>query len=500
LAGLPCNRAFDAVAGAALTAAAACRLIAKTGHDGRVLPMTPHDILAEIWALAGLPPEPLGQVRLSGAEPALASSFRVGAVAQASIAAAGLAAAELWRRRGGEAQEVAVEMRHAAMEFLSEHLFTVDGGPPPGIFDKIWGLYPCGDGRWVRLHTNFPHHREGVLGLLKCEHSREAVAEALKGWKAAEFEAAAAEVGAVVSMMRSPEEWQAHPHCQALDKLPLLSFEKLGEAPPRPLPAADRPLAGVRVLDLTRIIAGPVAGRTLAAHGADVLRVTGPHLPFNPALIIDAGRGKLSAHIDLRQESGRETLRRLLENADVFTQGYRPGAVAQWGFAPEQAAELRPGIVYVSLSAWGHVGPWAGKRGFDSIVQTASGINFAEGRAAGVEGPKPLPCQALDHGSGYLMAFGAMAGLLRRAEEGGSWHVRVALARTGRWLQGLGRLENGFDAEPASREAIADYLEEADSGFGRLSVIRHAAQLSKTPARWARPAMPLGSHPPEWPN
>ena len=462
--------------------------------------MTPHDMLAEIWKLAELPEVALNRVAFSGAEPALPSSFRVGAVAQATIGAAGLAAAEVWRRRGGAAQHVAVDMRHAAHEFLSEHLFTIDGGPPPGIFDKIWGLYQCGDGRWVRLHTNFAHHRAGVLQLLECEYSREAVAASLQDWKAQDFEEAVVEVGAVVSMMRSPEEWQAHPQCLALDKLPLVTIEKIGEAPPQPLPPSDRPLGGVHVLDLTRIIAGPVSGRTLAAHGADVLRVTAPHLPSNPALVIDAGRGKLSTHIDLRAEAGRETLRDLLREADVFTQGYRPGAIAQLGFAPEHAAEIRPGIVYVSLSAFGHEGPWTGRRGFDSIVQTASGINFAEGQAAGVKGPKPLPCQALDHGSGYLMAFGAMAALMRRAELGGSWHVRVALARTGRWLQGLGRVENGFRCPQAERERIPDLLEEADSGFGRLNVIRHAAQLSKTPARWERPAMPLGSHPPAWPE
>jgi crotonobetainyl-CoA:carnitine CoA-transferase CaiB-like acyl-CoA transferase len=388
--------------------------------------MTPHDMLADIWQLARLPAAALDRIAFSDAEPALPSSFRVGAVAQATIGAAGLAAAELWRRRGGTAQQVGVDMRHAAHEFLSEHLFTIDGGPPPGIFDKIWGLYQCGDGRWVRLHTNFEHHRDGVLQLLDCDYSREAVAASLRAWKAQAFEDACAEVGAVVSMMRSPEEWQEHPQCQALDQLPLITIEKIGEAPPRPLPPSDRPLGGLRVLDLTRIIAGPVSGRTLAAHGADVLRVTAPHLPSNRALVIDAGRGKLSTHIDLRAEPGRETLRNLLREADVFTQGYRPGAIAQWGFAPEDAAEIRPGIVYVSLSAFGHQGPWSAKRGFDSIVQTASGINYAEGQAAGVEGPKPLPCQALDHGSGYLMAFGAMAALMRRADVGGSWHVRVA--------------------------------------------------------------------------
>lgn len=456
-------------------------------------------VLAGIWELAGLEASALERVRLSGSEPVLPSSFRVGSAAQATVAAAGLAAAELWRRRGGRPQTVAVEMRHAAIEFLSEHLFKLDGGPPPKIFDEIWGTYRCGDGRWVRLHTNFPHHREAVLALLECEHTRAAVAAALQRWDAAAFEEAAVARGGVVAMMRSPEEWRAHPHCQALDRLPLITFEEIGEASPEPLQPAARPLAGVRVLDLTRVIAGPVSGRTLAAHGAEVLRITGPHLTDNAALVMDGSRGKRSAEIDLREESGRARLAELVREADVFIQGYRPGAIAQWGFSPEAAARLRPGLVYVSLSAFGHEGPWAERRGFDSIVQTASGINHAEAEAAGVDGPKPLPCQALDHASGYLMAVGAMAGLMRRAERGGSWHVRVALARTGRWLQGLGRVENGFDCPGAAEQDLSPYFYETDSGFGRLSVVRHAAELSETPARWERPAMPPGSHPPEWP-
>jgi crotonobetainyl-CoA:carnitine CoA-transferase CaiB-like acyl-CoA transferase len=461
---------------------------------------TPRDILAELWALVGLRAGALTQARLVGAEPALPSSFRVGALAQATIAASGLAAAELWRQRGGAEQEVTVDMRHAAVEFLSERLFTVDSGPPPSIVDRIWGLYPCGDGRWIHMHTHFEHHRHAVLGLLKCDYSRKAVKSALQRWEAQAFEDAAAKVGAVVSMVRRPEEWEVHPHCQALDRLPLMSLEKIGEAPPHSLGPSARPLGGIRVLDLTRMVAGPVSGRTLAAHGAEVMRVTGPHLPFDAALIIDVGRGKLSSHIDLREAAGRAMLEGLLEGANVFVQGYRPGAIAQWGFGPEQAARIRPGIVYVSLSAFGHEGPWAYKRGYDSIVQAASGIKFAEGQAADIEDPRPLPAQALDHGSGYLIALGVMAALMRQAEQGGSWHVRVALARTGRWLQSLGRVERGFDCDPATRDNSLDYLEDADSGFGRLSVVRHAAQLSSTPARWLRPSMPLGSHPPKWPT
>jgi crotonobetainyl-CoA:carnitine CoA-transferase CaiB-like acyl-CoA transferase len=353
----------------------------------------------------------------------------------------------------------------------------------------------------VRLHTNFPHHRDGVLRLLGCAYERDAVGRALERWEAAAFEEAAAEAGLVVTMMRSFAEWDAHPQGQAVALLPLVAIERIGDAPPRPFPpaAAARPLAGLRVLELTRIIAGPVCGRALAAHGADVMLATAPHLPAVEPLVIDTGRGKLSASIDLRDETGREMLRGLVREADIFVQGYRPGAIAARGFGAEALAGLRPGIVAVSLSAYGQTGPWAGRRGFDSLVQTASGINAAEADAAGEERPRPLPCQALDHAAGYLMALGAMAALQRRAQEGGSWHVRVSLARTGHWLRDLGRVENGFAAPDPKFEDVADRLEESPSGFGTLTAVRHAARLSETPPRWSRPTVPRGTHPPVWP-
>jgi crotonobetainyl-CoA:carnitine CoA-transferase CaiB-like acyl-CoA transferase len=253
------------------------------------------------------------------------------------------------------------------------------------------------------------------------------------------------------------------------------------------------------VLDLSRVIAGPVAGRTLAAHGADVMLISGPDLPTIPWLVIDTGRGKISTSVELKSEAGRETLRRLLKDADIFAQGYRPRAIASLGFAPEEAARLSPGIVYVTLSAYGHDGPWADRRGFDSLVQTSTGFNHAEGVAAGIDGPKELPAQMLDHATGYLMAFGAMMGKLRQAREGGSWHVRVSLAQTGRWLWNLGRLADGLKAADVTRETVLPFLEETSSGFGTLNGVSHSARLSRTPVFWARPAMPLGSHPPEWP-
>ena len=261
----------------------------------------------------------------------------------------------------------------------------------------------------------------------------------------------------------------------------------------------DGPLAGIRVLDLSRVIAGPVAGRTLAVHGADVLLISGPELPAIPWLTIDTGRGKLTSFVDLKNEQGQRTLRDLTAQADIFSQGYRPQALAALGYSPEDAARINPGIVYVSLSAYGHAGPWAERRGFDSLVQTATGFNHAEGEAAGIEGPKELPAQMLDHATGYLMAFGAMIAKARQSREGGSWHVRVSLAQTGRWLWNLGRLGDGFKAEDLKGEAVSAFLEEVPSGFGPLRAVSHSAVLSKTPAFWARPAMPLGTQPAQWP-
>ncbi|KIZ36318.1 MULTISPECIES: CoA transferase [Rhodopseudomonas] len=461
---------------------------------------SPHDLLADLWASVGGDAAALDAVTLTGAEPQLPSSFRVGAAAQVSIAAAGLAAAEIGRLRGGPSQQVAVDMRHAVVECRSERYLRRDGDPPPPLWDPIAGVYQVGGGRYVRLHTNFPQHRDAVCRVLDCAPERDAVQAALMRWDGVAFETTAYAAGGVVALMRSRDEWQALPQAAALDALPLIEIEKIGEAAPKPWPAGERPLSGLRVLDLSRVIAGPVAGRTLAAHGADVMLVSGPDLPAIPWLSIDTGRGKLSCFADLKTEPGRATLRDLLKDADMFSQAYRPQALAALGFAPQDAATISPGIVYVSLSAYGRTGPWAQRRGFDSLVQCATGFNHAEGQAAGVAGPKELPAQILDHATGYLMALGAMMAKARQAREGGSWHVQVSLARTGQWLWEMGRLTDGLAADDIKPEATSGFVDQMESGFGVLSAVRHAAVLSRTPARWERPAVPLGSHPPRWPS
>jgi crotonobetainyl-CoA:carnitine CoA-transferase CaiB-like acyl-CoA transferase len=460
---------------------------------------TPRDILADLWTSTGGEPSALDRVTLTGEESQLPSSFRVAAAAQTSIAAAAMAAANIWQLRSGQPQDIAVDMRHAVVECRSERYLRVDGKPPGPAWDAIAGVYNTGDGRFVRLHTNFPHHRDAVCKVLDCKPERDAVQAALMRWDGEKFETAAYAAGGVVALMRSREEWSATPHARALAELPLIAIEKIGDAAPRPWPQGDRPLSGVRVLDLSRVIAGPVAGRTLAVHGADVMLISSPNLPAIHWLTIDNGRGKLTSFADLKTRQGRDLLRGLVADADIFAQGYRPASIAGLGFSPQDAARLSPGIVYVSLSAYGHAGPWASRRGFDSLVQTTTGFNHAEGQAAGIDGPKELPAQMLDHATGYLMAFGAMMVKARQSREGGSWHVQVSLAQTGNWLWNLGRVADGLSTGDLKAETVAPFMEQIPSGFGPLRSVRHSAALSKTPAFWARPAMPLGSHSPQWP-
>lgn len=458
----------------------------------------PAAALAALWRDAALPDEYLGDIELTGAEPVLPSSFAVATAAQVSLAAAALAACAVGGARGQPRQRVVVDMRHAALECRG--WFAV-GGRVPDPWDKISGLYACRDG-YLRIHANFAHHRDGALRLLGLppgpDTERSAVAAALRDRRAFEFEAAAAAAGLVVAAARDFASWDAHAQAAAVRAAPLVAIERIGDAPPRrrmALDAAARPLQGLRVLDLTRILAGPVAGRTLAAYGAEVMLVNAPALP-NVEAIVDTSRGKLSTHVDLGTADGAAALARLVAGAHVFVQGYRPGALAARGFAPADTARLRPGIVHASLSAYGADGPWADRRGFDSLVQTASGFNLAEAAACGRAEPRPLPLQILDYASGYLLAFGVLAALRRQSCEGGSWQVRVSLARTGHWLRSLGRVADGPAATTPNHEA---YLETYPGGYGDVVAVRHAARFSRTPPQWTRPAMPPGSHAPAWP-
>ncbi|MGR3909376.1 CoA transferase [Burkholderia sp. SR8] len=462
--------------------------------------MTPELALTRLWQLAHGEPGALARTAVTGQDPTLPSTFHVGTLAAATIAAAGLAAAECHRLRTGVAQRVDVSMRDALVAFRSERYLRVDGGAPPEPRHPVTGFYDTRDGRWIQLHANFPHHLHGILDALGCGPQRDDVAAAIRTWDGTALDTALAEAGLCAALIRTPDEWAAHAQARALASLPLFEIERIGDAPVEAIGRGepDQPLAGVRVLDLTRIIAGPVAGRTLASHGAQTLLVNGAHLPNIASLVIDNGRGKRSTWIDLRDAAGVAALRELARDADVFLQAYRPGALAARGFSPQALAELRPGIVCVSVSAYGHAGPWAMRRGFDSLVQSASGIAWQEQQAAQADAPRHLPCQALDHATGYLAAFGAMIALARRATEGGSWHVRLSLAQTGRWLQSFGVVPGGLRAADFTPDDVRDRLDRTVSPFGTIDAVRSAECLSATPPRFARPPVPLGTDAARW--
>ncbi|AOJ01171.1 carnitine dehydratase [Burkholderia mayonis] len=463
--------------------------------------MNPRHALTHLWHLAGGDPAALERVDLDGDDPCLPSVHRVGTLAAASIAAAGLAAAECDRVRTERAQRVRVSVRHALAAFRSERYLRVDGRAPPEPRHPVTGFYETRAARWIQLHANFPHHWQGVLDVFGCGGERERVAAAIRGRDGEALDAELADAGLCAALIRSPDEWQAHEQARALARRPLFEIERIGDSPQRPIGsgAAAQPLSGARALDLTRIIAGPVAGRTLAAHGAQTLLVTGPHLPNIPAFVIDNGRGKRSAFVDLCDAAGRAALDALASQADVFVQSYRPGALDACGFGAHDLARRHPGMVCVSVCAYGGDGPWAARRGFDSLVQSASGIAWVERQAAGGRVPRHLPCQALDHATGYLAAFGAMTALVRRAREGGSWHVRVSLAQTGRWLQSFGLVEGGERVPDTTLDDVQDCLDDAlASPFGAVRGVRPAERLSATPPRFARGSVPLGSDAPRW--
>jgi crotonobetainyl-CoA:carnitine CoA-transferase CaiB-like acyl-CoA transferase len=461
-------------------------------------------LLNHLMAVAG--EEPADDIaEIAGADPVFPLVWPVGEAGAAAIAATGVAAARLWQTRTGRGQRVRVEVDAAAAAMRGDR-YLVRERPgnetepsPRAVRGERGDIYRAKDGRWVYLHRGFAHHRARIADLLGGANDEAALEKAVAGWNALELEDAVHATGACAGMVRTYDEWRGHEQGQAVAALPLIEIDKLGDSPPEPLASAPRPLTGVRVLDLTRVLAGPTCARTLAEHGADVLRIGTDRLPNNEAQNIATGHGKRSTVLDLTSASGHEALQSLVKGADVFSQGYRPGSLAAHGFGIEEAMALRPGIVYVTLSAFSHDGPWRGRRGFDTLVQTVSGIANDYANAQGR--PRLLPVSALDYTTGYLAAFGTMVALRRRAVDGGSYRVRVSLAQTAAWLLSLPRFAAAQVASlppDLPPERIAALCQSSETPFGRLTHLAPIVQLSETPARWDLPSVPLDHDPPRW--
>ncbi|EQC33640.1 hypothetical protein SDRG_08744 [Saprolegnia diclina VS20] len=406
-----------------------------------------------LWLAAGLPPDALSRLYLSG-PPRFASAFRLSSAASISIGLASLAAAEIHHlRTGASRSSVTVDAQDACAEFLSHAVYKPDvTRPAPGVWDPLSGLYATNDG-YVRLHANFPHHRDGLLGLLglPLNAGRKNVEMALAAWQAEPFEALASERGLCAAAYRTSDAWQAHPMASHLDA----TYAANGHVPWRvqqhkaaATRTTHRPvwshsgttncLSGVRVLCLTRVLAGPIAGRTLASHGADVLWVTSPQLPSLPSIDGDTSRGKRTIQLDLTTAKDASVLQDLVASADVFLDAYRPGALAAKGFGADDLFALNAHLVLGRCSAYGADGPWGGKRGFDSLLQTATGINADEAAAFGESAPRALPTQGLDHATGHLLAFGVLSALHAQLHGAGGSVVDVSLAWTAAWLRSLG--------------------------------------------------------------
>ena len=453
-----------------------------------------HAMLSTAWTALGGDPAMLNAAAFVE-EGALPASFPVTDLACATMAAAGLAIGEL-RKHATSASPatVTVDRRLASMWFHWSQ--RPIGWMPPAPWDPIAGDYLASDG-WIRLHTNAPHHRKAAERILGEHQDKAGMAKAISPWKKAELEQAIVEVGGCAAEMRSLDSWTEHPQGIAVANEPLVHWQPMLDENRRDTwrPDATRPLHGLRVLDLTRVLAGPAATRFLAAYGADVLRIDPPTWD-EPGLVTDLTLGKRCARLDLHKQDDRAIFEKLLPTADILVHGYRPDALERLGFGVEARRRLAPGLIDVCLDAYGWTGPWAGRRGFDSLVQMSTGIADEGMQASGADKPKPLPVQALDHGTGYLMAAAAVRGITERLKTGRGMQARLSLARTAKFL-----LDHATpnDTTALAAETPADLDPWAEhTTWGEARRVRWPVAMDGCEAKWHYAASPLGSSLAEW--
>ena len=435
-------------------------------------------------------------ISLTGPERVASSAFDVDGILADSAAYSIAAADHLGASRGLATPRRDLDLSHL-LTYCTTHV-AIDGRPVPAWAD-LSGVYATRDGRHLQIHCNFPHHADGVVARLGCSPDRDSVATAIARRDAFELESDLVGAGMIGAAVRTLQEWDAHPHAAATRDLPLVSVEQLAEADPivDPAPASgDLALSGLRVLDCSRVLAGPVAGQMLSSFGADVLRIGADHLPSVPVGVMSTGFGKRNASIDLRTEAGVASMDALLADTDIWIDAYRPGSLEKLGFSADRAAERRPGVVVVQVSAFDWDGPWGGRRGFDSIVQSTTGIRWAGGAVA-ADGygapldrdPIGLPVQALDYATGFVAAGVAAQLAAHQRRVGGSWLARLSLLRTRNWLVRRGGPE-AF--RPGPVEIDPRWLHEVDSDFGRLTSVRPLAGRIGTSPRH------LGTAAPAW--
>lgn len=454
-------------------------------------------LLAALWRSLHGDERSLETVELKGTEQGFRSVYEVLALATASVGVASLAASELLATRTGKSlPAVTIERAHAARAFQSERLFRSLASPTPDNWDLLAGDYACADG-FIRLHTNYSYHRDAMLSVLEVAPERASVTSAVASWPGELLERRVVEAGGAAAYMRSARDWSEHAQGRAVAREPLFALST--EACTGPLPemaGSALPLSGIRVLDLTRVIAGPLATRFLAAYGADVLRIDPPGFVEVPLLVRDMTAGKRSATLDLRRAVDRETFEHLVKGAHVLVHGYRADALTRLGFHEARLRALNPELVLLYCNAYGWTGPWRERRGFDSLVQMSCGIASRGAEVYGARGPQPLPVQAPDHATGYLLAGAACRALTRRITESRSSTGRLSLARTAHALMSLGE-----SADPHASVDLGEaqlFMEEAETGWGRVQRVRIPGQIAGAAPAFARVAGPLGRDAARW--
>jgi len=465
------------------------------------------EVMSVREALSGRRRPLANAVTIAGTDPVFSTRFKIAETCAAVLGGVGLAVSDIWELKCGRAQNVNVDVRHAAAGLRSSVYLQRPGsdGAFKAVINKhheamiaITQPWQAKNGRWVLPHFGLPNLQAGMLKLLDCEPNPHAVARAVAKWDALDLEAAIDEARLCGGMVRANEEWLQHPHARVLAAKPIVEIIKLGESDPEPLPRGGRPLTGIRALDLTRILAGPMAARTLAEHGADVLMVTAPRLPQIPEHVLDTSHGKRSCFLDLSDRDDADRLRVLIGNADVFSQGYRPGAIGKLGFGPEEVAALRPGIIYASIDCYGANGPLSHRGGWEQVAQTMTGLCHEGRSATRPEGPALLPAAACDYTTGYLAAYGILLALAMRARVGGSYHVRASLCRSGMFIYQQGKVDFpglGLDLAAATLDEISV---ESRPKSGPLRHLGPILKLSETVPHWTRPTPSLGGDEPEW--
>ncbi|CAM3791766.1 CoA transferase [Tsukamurella strandjordii] len=452
-----------------------------------------------------------GEVNFTGADPILPSRHRLGAIMAMGMMAPAVATQILYRMRGGPAQDLSVDLRQAVSHINPMYNFTTTAGgypyySPVATIGKAlgFGIYPTKDDRWYLPTAVYPHMYRDWVGLLQTGIDQESVAKAIATWNAQELEDAAAERGMVGTMIRSREEWLAHPQGAYLAQTPMIEIIKIGDSEPELPPLADpaRPLSGFTVATMTHVIAGPVAARTLAEQGAQVLDLARPD-PEIDLILLDTHLGFRSTYSDLQQQSYVDQARDLISGADVVIENYRGRKISDFGLSAEAVADLRPGIVYASVRGFGWDGPWSDRGGFDMDANCCTGYATYEG---GDGAPKLPPTIILnDYLAGYLTSLGVLAALKLRAEQGGSYHVRTSLSRFSMWYSELGLFDQAYVDETIAHpdhQPIAPEAYDFVSGYGKQHRLAPGVAYSATPGRWAIPSnptlVPLGASDPAW--